>query len=340
MPMSMTQPFIDNSGEKDYQTKIQQIATTLSNWQGPIVLISHVDPDGDAVGSSLALKRALAALGKETKLPLVPPRFLEFLVQENELSPELKVLPDNCLLVVLDAADEARAVGAPLSSAAFTINVDHHGTNTRFGDIACVQPSRAATAQMVKDIIDASRTTWTAEIATPCLTGIITDTGNFRFGNTSPDVLADASELIAKGVAYAELVDQLQIRHPDYFRMLGKVMSTIEFPLNGLVAMARITGEMRDEIGPSDDDSDDYVGLIRYAEGTQLAIFLKDRGDHTKVSVRSRGKVSAQAICLELGGGGHVAAAGATVQADLGETRRRALAAAKKELLRQGFKLD
>ncbi len=332
---------VDNSGETDYSAKIQAVADKLRAWEGPVVLIAHVDPDGDALGSTLALKRALDALGKETVLPLEAPRYLAFLAEEGELSAPLETLPERCLLAILDVADEDRAEGAPLEGAAFTLNLDHHGTNVRFGDLACVEPDRAATAHIVKDVIDAMGVPWSPAIATPCLTGILTDTGNLRYGNTAPATLQAAGDLIAKGVPYAELTDRLQWRHPDYFRMLGKVMSTAEFPLGGLVAMARLTQRMRDEIGPTDDDSDDYVGFIRYAEGAQLAIFLKERTDEagpkTKISVRAREGVSAQAVCLAFGGGGHVAAAGATVHADMEEARRQVLEVAKEELEARGF---
>ena len=334
-------PPVDNSGETNYAAKVQTIADKLRDWRGPVVLIAHVDPDGDALGSTLGLKRALDALGKRTMLPLEPPRFLAFLVEEGELAEPLETLPEGCLLAILDVAEENRAVGAPLTGAAFTINIDHHGTNPRFGDLACVEPDRAATAHIVKDVIDALGVTWTSDIATPCLTGILTDTGNLRFGNTTPETLQAAGALIAAGVPYAELTDRLQWRHPDYFKMLGKVMSTVEFPLGGLVAMARLTQKMRDEIGPTDDDSDDYVGFIRYAEGAQLAIFLKERSDEagpkTKISVRAKEGVSAQAVCLAFGGGGHVAAAGATLHVPIDEARAQVLVAAKKELKSKGF---
>ena len=334
-------PPVDNSGETNYAAKVQTIADKLRDWRGPVVLIAHVDPDGDALGSTLGLKRALDALGKRTVLPLEPPRFLAFLAQEGELAEPLETLPEGCLLAILDVAEENRAVGAPLTGAAFTINIDHHGTNPRFGDLACVEPDRAATAHIVKDVIDALGVTWTSDIATPCLTGILTDTGNLRFGNTTPETLQAAGALIAAGVPYAELTDRLQWRHPDYFKMLGKVMSTVEFPLGGLVAMARLTQQMRDEIGPTDDDSDDYVGFIRYAEGAQLAIFLKERSDEagpkTKISVRAKEGVSAQAVCLAFGGGGHVAAAGATLHVPIDEARAQVLAVAKEELKSKGF---
>lgn len=328
---------VNNAGEADYPGKVRQIAERLRGWQGPIVLVSHVDPDGDAFGSTLALKRALEQLGKRTILPIEPPRFLRFLAEPGEVSEPLSALPENCLLAVLDVADEPRAIGAPTTGAAYVINVDHHGTNGRFGDLWCVEPGKAATAQIVKDIIDALPLAWTPRLAIPCLAGIITDTGNFRYSNTTHEVLEAAGELIDSGIDYAALTDRLQWRHPSYFAMLGKVMQTVEFPLGGLVVMAHMTPEMEAEVGDSDDDSNDYVGLIRYAEGCKIAAFLKAREDHTKVSVRTRDGVSAQRICLALGGGGHVAAAGAKLAADLTQTRRRLLAACREELARHGL---
>ena len=328
---------VDNRGDSDYAGKISQIAEKLSNWRGPVVIVSHVDPDGDALGSSLALKRALEVLGNEqVLLPLEPPRFLDFLPTAGELSEPLEKLPEGTLLTVLDVADEARAEGSPLTGADFVINVDHHGTNSRFGDLALVEPDKAATALMVKEIVDAMGVNWTSSIATPCLTGILTDTGNFRYANTDTDALRAASELIAAGVDYPFLADRLQWRHRDYFRMLGKVMGTVEFPLEGKVVVAGVTEEMRSEVGDTQDDSDDYVGLIRYVEGTKVAVFLKERDGHTKISVRTRDGVSAQAICMELGGGGHVAAAGAKVEGPMDVAREKVLAAAKRELERRG----
>jgi phosphoesterase RecJ-like protein len=337
--------FVNNQGEADYQQKINLIAEKLFSWSGPVVLLSHVDPDGDALGSTLALKRALAALGKDTMLVLSAPKYLEFIAKPGELSPPIKRLPDNTLLAILDVAELNRSEGVPqevISNAAFSINLDHHGTNNRFGDLACVEPGKAATAQMVKDVVDAlekrlGQPLWNADIATPCLTGILTDTGNFRFGNTSPEVLRDASELLKHDVAYTDLTDKLQLRHPDYFKMLGKVMGTVEFLLGGLVAVCHLDKKMIAEVGETSDDSSDYVGLIRYAEGVQVAIFLRERDDFTKISVRAQKGVSAQAICMALGGGGHVAAAGAKVKGDIAEARRQILAATEAELKARGL---
>ncbi len=341
----ITQGFVNNQGEANYQEKINLIAEKLASWSGPVVLLSHVDPDGDALGSTLGLKRALDTLGKDATLVLTAPKYLEFITKPGELSPPVKLLPENCLLLILDVAELNRSEGVPLevmASAAFSINIDHHGTNNRFGDLACVEPAKAATAQMVKDVIDAlgkiqGKPLWTADIATPCLVGILTDTGNFRFGNTTPEVLRDASELLAHGVPYTDLTDRLQWRHPDYFKMLGKVMGTVEFPLHGLVAICHLDKQMIAEVGETADDSSDYVGQIRYAEGVQVAIFLRERDDFTKISVRAQKGVSAQAICMALGGGGHVAAAGAKVKGDVAEARKQILAATEAELKTRGF---
>ncbi|HEX7041046.1 MAG TPA: DHH family phosphoesterase [Trueperaceae bacterium] len=330
-------PLPDNAPDPAYREKLREAARVARSWSGPVVVLTHVDPDGDAVGSSLALGRALRTLGKDVTVATTPPRYLRFLADEGELVDEVPRLPQGALLFVLDVADRSRVAGGPAEGAAFTVNIDHHGTNDRFGDIAVVQPSKAATALLVKELIDELGVAWTPAIATPCLTGIITDTGNFRFANTNREVLEAAGELLDHGVEYVWLTDRLQWRHPDYFKTLGRVMETVEFDLGGRLVTARYTADMKPVSGAEEDDSDDFVGIIRYAEGVLVAALLKERGPDVKISVRTRDGVSAQAICVELGGGGHVAAAGATLPGvDLDEAERRLVAAARRELERQG----
>ncbi len=327
-------PQVDNRGVAEYRDVLDAMATRAAAWSGPIVVVGHVDPDGDALGSCLALARALRALGKDVTVPLEPPRYLQFLAEPGELSPAIASLPADCLLFVLDVSDKSRAEGAPLEGASAVFNIDHHGTNDRFGDLAVVEPAKAACALLVKEFIDALPLTWNAAMATPCLTGILTDTGNFRYGNTSREALTVAGELIDYGVDYVELTDRLQWRHPSYFKLLGKVMNTVRFDLGGELITARLAEQMRSDAGADVDDSDDFVGLIRYAEGTKVAALLKQRGDEVKVSVRSSGGASAQRICLELGGGGHLAAAGATVTGSLEQAHAALLAATERELSR------
>lgn len=315
------------------------IAERLSSWSGPIVLIAHADPDGDALGSTLALKRALDALGKRTLLPLEAPPYLDFLVEPGELSPALDALPAETMLVVLDVADPERAWGAPREGASATINIDHHGTNPGFGDLSWVDADRAATASMVQEVVDALPTSWTPAIATPCLTGILTDTGSFRYASTTPEVLRGAADLIAHGVDYPTLADRLQWRSRGYFRLLGEVMRTVEFPFDGHAVLAVLSEATRRASGDPDADSDDFVSLIRYAEGSSVAVLLKERDGAVKISARTRPPASARRICEELGGGGHVAAAGAKLEpASLPEARERVLQAIDRELQHSGLR--
>lgn len=318
---------IHNAPEPRYWEKIRTVADKLRELEGPIIVVSHVDPDGDAIGSSLGLARALKALDKKVTWIAEPPRFLRFLVREDEYSDPIEHIPEEATLVVLDAAEPNRVAGAPVEG--FVINIDHHGTNPRFGYLSVVDPSKAATAQIVKDLIDALGVAWTAEIATPVLTGLITDTGNFRFANTTPEVLHTAAELVGHGVQLAELTDRLQWRPVGYFKAMGAVLSTVEFHFGGLLVTAHMPPSVTVE------DSDDFVGLIRYAEGSQIAVFLRERKEGVKLSIRSRGGVSAQAVALKLGGGGHVPAAGATLRGlTLEEAYPKVLAAVEEELRR------
>ena len=325
-----------NQPEPRYWEKLRLVAETLKLVEGPIVVASHADPDGHAIGSSLGLARALRAMGKEVLWVAEPPRFLRFLVEESEYHEPLERLPEGATLVVLDSADVARVAGVPVEG--FVINLDHHGTNPRFGHLSVVDPTKAATAQIVKDLIDLLGVAWTPEVATPVLVGLITDTGNFRFANTTPEVLQTAAELVGYGVKLAEITDRLQWRPPQYFKLMGLVLSTVQFHFDGLLVTAHVTPEMAQEAGATEEDSDDFVGAIRYAEGSVVAILFKDRGDHVKLSIRSRGGVSAQNIATKLGGGGHVPAAGATLENETLEgAYPKVLAVVEEELRRAGY---
>ncbi len=326
----------NNAPEPRYHEKLRLIADTLKAVEGPIVIIAHEDPDGDALGSTLGLYRALKKLGKEAIWILEPPRFLKFLVKEEEHHPPLERLPENATLVVLDAGDRDRAVGAPVEG--FVINIDHHGSNSRFGQLHLVDPTRPAAAMMVKELIDRLGVPWDPEIATPVLTGIMTDTGFFKNANTTPEVFQTAAELVEYGVAYAELADRLSWRPPEYFKLTSLVLSTVGFHFGGLAVTAHVTRAMVEEAGAAEEDSDDFVGLLKTAEGSVVAVFLKEREEGVKVSIRSKNGVSAQRIALELGGGGHVPAAGATLPGlDLKAAYPKVLAAVEKELRRAGL---
>ncbi len=314
-----------------------------------MVILAHVDPDGDALGSCLGLQRALQAVGVQAQTYMKVPEYLEFLTAPGEVRPDLASWPEGALLVVLDVdnADVRRVAGAEGAGgvATFTgrvLNVDHHGTNVRRSDVGLVDPTQAATAGMVADIAEvllaSAGQAWTPEIATPLLTGLNTDTGSFRFASTTPAVLRQAAQLVERGAQLSWINDRLSQNPPRYFALLKEVLGSMAFSPDGLIVSARVDDAMLARAGAEWDDVESYVNTIRSARGTELACLFKDYGTHVKVSLRSRGRVSAQNIAVSLGGGGHVPAAGATVQGDFETVKAAFEASAQTELSRAGLR--
>lgn len=315
------------------------VAAALRAHTGPIVVVAHPDPDGDALGSVLTLGRALRRLGKTVScaMPTLP-RYLRFLAEEGELSEPMVELPEDALLAVVDT-DTARVDGAPVPIGGVgVVNVDHHGTNRGGAQLSWVDPSYATATMMVAEVVEALGLSWDAKLATPCMAGLMTDTGTFRYSNTDRRAFERAALLMDAGVDYGFLSDRLQWRHPAYFKMLGAVMNTVRYHFGGRAVLIDLTLAMRAAVGDDQDDSEDFVSLVRYAEGVQLAACLRERaGGVVKLSLRSRGGVSAQRVCVALGGGGHPSAAGATLHGTtMAEAEAALLAAIEAELALQG----
>lgn len=281
-----------NASEPHYAELTRAIADKLRRHPGPIVVLSHVDPDGDALGSCLGLVRALRSLGHDARMYMRVPRYLGYFLAEGEAQEALGAWPEGALLVVLDVDnnDTGRVAGADLAS--FTgqvINVDHHGTNKRRADLGLVDPTKAATALMVKDLIEALGVPWTPETATPVLLGINTDTGSFRFSNTTPEVLRAGADLVEHGAQLAWINEMLAQQPRAYFALLELVLGSMEFLMDGRVVTARVDEAMLHRTQSSWDDVESYVSTIRSAEGTELACLFKDYGERVKLSLRSRG---------------------------------------------------
>ena len=326
---------MNNASDPQYNDKLAQIALRLKSHTGSVIVAAHEDPDGDALGSVLGLTRALQSLGIHAVPIGTPPKYLEYLAQPGELTSSLAVLPEGALLVALDSAEVTRVVGVPMDQVGVPIiNIDHHGSNPRFGEIALVSPDKAATAIMVKDLIKALGVKLTAAIAAPLLTGVITDTGFFRNSNANGEVLRAAADLVEAGASMVTINEALGITTRNSFKLQSEVYATICYDLGGKVISAHVNEAMLERVGCTWEEVESLVSHLRSAEGTLLAVLYKDYGDKVKVSMRSKGGVSAQAIAVALGGGGHVPAAGATVQGDLIEAKRLLLQEAQLELTR------
>lgn len=326
-----------NDAAPTYARDVAAVAAKLRDHPGPIVVLSHENPDGDALGSVLGLTRALRALGKTVLAPLEVPRFLRFLPEPGEVSPPLNAWPQGALAAVLDVDnnDAVRVAGADLTTfEGEVVNVDHHGTNRRQAAALLVDPGRPATAMLVADVVDALGVPWSEAVATPLMLGLSTDTGSFRFDSVTPETFEVAARLRAHGARLGWLSDHLSQNSRSYFLLLREVLGTMEFMHGGRVVLARVDAAMLERAGASWEDVESYVGTLRSAEGSVLAVMVKDFGDRVKLSLRSRGNVSAQNVAVALGGGGHVPAAGATLTVPYAEVRTRLDAAVTTELAR------
>lgn len=323
---------VSNAG---YADDVRNVANMLNAHSGPLVLLSHENPDGDALGSVLGLARALRGQGRTVIAPMVVPRYLRFMTQPGELSEPLTEWPRGALAVVLDVDnnDPTRVAGADLTTfGGQVVNIDHHGTNQRKAAAGVVDPGIPATAMIVSDVLDALGTEWTEAVATPLMLGLNTDTGSFRFSSVTPEAFECAAHLLRQGARLAWLNEHLGQHPRTYYGLLREVLGTLEFLHGGRVVLARVDDAMLARTGASWEDVESYVGLLRSAEGTELAVMIKDFGEQVKLSIRSVSGVSAQNVAVALGGGGHVSAAGASVAGSYASVRQRLEAALAAEL--------
>ncbi|WP_104990386.1 bifunctional oligoribonuclease/PAP phosphatase NrnA [Deinococcus sp. NW-56] len=329
-----------NDRDFSYPQAVQTVAGLLRAHPGPTVVLSHENPDGDALGSVLGLTRALRALGREVIAVMDVPRYLRFLVREGEVVPTLAQWPQGALAAVLDVDnnDPARVAGADLGTfSGPVVNIDHHGTNRRQAAALLVDPSLPATTMMVADVVDALGAPWSEAIATPLMLGLNTDTGSFRYDSVTPRTFEAAARLLSHGARLGWINDNLGQHSRSYYLLLREVLSTMEFLHGGRVVLARVDDAMLERAGSTWEDVETYVNILRGAEGSVLAVMVKDFGDRIKLSLRSRGGVSAQNVAVALGGGGHVPAAGATLTQPYAQARERLDAAITAELERVGL---
>jgi phosphoesterase RecJ-like protein len=296
-------------------------------------IVSHVDPDGDAVGSGLGLAWILRGAGKEAVfLARGVPRTYEWLPGFDGVKTDaarLGFAPD--AVFVVDATAPARVVpfGALLETGIPVANIDHHPDNTRFGDVDWVDPSAAATALMVWEMARDLELPVGQEAATCLYVGLVTDTGRFTYGNTDVRALAVATALAERGA------DPHRIGRSVYEsnsvasqRLLGRVLSTLEILEDGQVAILHLTTAMLEETGARPEDADGFSTYARSIEGVKVGILFREAdGGSIKVSFRSNEGVSIDGVAGRFGGGGHPSAAGARVPGPMEAAKERVLRA-------------
>jgi phosphoesterase RecJ-like protein len=304
-----------------------------------ILAITHVQPDGDAIGSLMGFTHAMRGLGKHVTPACQddPNQRFDYLNGVRDVSRSGE--GDFDLIVALDASDLARLgnVFMPVQHANIPMVVfDHHITNTQFGAVNVVEPGLSSTAEVVLLLTRRMNIPLTADIAVALLTGVITDSLAFRTSNTTPDTLAAAMELMQAGAPLVEITRKaLTLRSFDSLKMLGMGLNAAQ--LDGRVAYALLTRKLRKEMGIREDRGDaGLVGtLITAQEADVAAVFVELPDGNIEIGFRSQPGFDVSQVALELGGGGHPAAAGCTLPGPMRDAVSRVLPRLK-QVVRRG----
>ncbi len=287
-----------------------------------LVIVSHVSPDGDTLGSSLALMHALHMLGKEVIMNVDDDvstvySFLPGISEYRRFAPDESIDAD--LLVIIDASSADRAGNAmDVVKSPAVLNIDHHKTNTRFADYLYLDSDAAATAEIIYSLLLEMGIKLTRDIATCIYEGIYTDTGSFKYSNTTSNTLKTASDLLNYGVNPSLISDNMELKSRSQVEMLRKVLETLTFLKDGKIAYIEIPPELYDH----NVETDTFISYPRYVEGVEIALLFKQVEENlTRVSFRSK-EIDVAKIALSFGGGGHKKASGCSIYAPLKEAEK------------------
>jgi phosphoesterase RecJ-like protein len=310
--------------------KFSEIGRILREHQR-FAVMSHVRPDGDALGSQLALALSLQQLGKEVRVwnedgMLEKYSFLPRaeLVTKPPSAPE-----DFDCAIALDTAIQNR-LGTALAAvhSKLWINIDHHLSNPGYGDVVYVDPDAPATAEIIFRLIKSQNLPFNRDIAENLYAAISTDTGSFQYSKTSARTFEIAAELIRAGLDVGRLNQQLYENYPRRrLELLRELLRTMRFEHGGRVASVSLSLKTAAELGVLPEDNEGLIDHLRAIRGVIVAVFFEELGDgKVRVSMRSKNEaVDVCAICQKFGGGGHALAAGARVRGTLAEVEEKVL---------------
>lgn len=281
-----------------------------------VLIATHVNPDGDAIGSSLALAETLEKLGKRVVVydrdPV--PYMFTFLPQAGKF---ISRVPDDeifDLLLLLDCSELSRTGDALSGFSGYRQMgcIDHHVTNDSFAQVNLIDAGASATAELVYEVISRMDPDFSREVAINLYTGIITDTGSFHYANSTPRSFAIAGEMVNRGVEPWMVAQQVYESEPaSRLQLLGSVLQTLRIAPGGKAACVTVTREMYEQTGTNAEHTDRFVNYPRSIAGVEVAFLLRQDAEKSyKLSFRSRGKVDVASLAQEFGGGGHKNAAG------------------------------
>jgi bifunctional oligoribonuclease and PAP phosphatase NrnA len=300
------------------------------------LVASHIDPDGDAVGSVFAMYWALKSLGREVSVYLkdgVPYRYA-FLPGPAVIT---GTIPEGIydVIFVVDCGNLSR-VGEGherLKQMGLLVNIDHHATSDAFGSINVIDEKASSTAEILSGVFEELGVSIDYNMAVNMYTAVFTDTGSLRYENSGPGAFSLCERMLRHGVKPADVARMVYENHPkERFTLLGLVLNTLRTYDDDRLALVHVTEEMLAVAGAKKEYTDGFVEYVRQIRGVEVAVLLRQiEKERYKISMRSKGAADVAALCSVFGGGGHRAAAGCRIAGDLQAVEEKLLQAFRTE---------
>ena len=322
---------------KSHPKIIDRIVETIREKQ-TFCIVGHVRPDGDCVGSQLGLALALRAEGKKVVVwneDSVPLKY-KFLDLDGLFQKPRPGQRFDCVIATDCASFERMgAVGASVSERDLLINIDHHESNTRYGDVNWVSPREPSSGELIFRLLKVARWPITKQIADCLFTAVSTDTGSFQYATTRPGTFHTGAELVTRGADLAKICNEVYQSYPvSRARLLKHVYSKFRLTDNDRIAYFWLKKADLARTGADSNDTEGLIDHIRAIEPVIVAcVFEEIEPELTRISLRSKSdQVNVSEICGQFGGGGHSAAAGARIPGTPLSTQRKVIAAVKKAI--------
>jgi phosphoesterase RecJ-like protein len=318
---------------------MDRIVKELQN-NNSFLIVSHINPDGDAIGSSLALAAGLTATGKKVTVFNNDsiPDIVRFLSGSSEIIHELSDSDQFDAAIVVDCGTP-KQLGEKFN--AFKgykklLNIDHHATNLNFADVVFLDPDASATGAMIYRILKSMQVEITREIALSIYTTIVVDTGSFHYGNSNPEAFRIAGEMVDIGVEPWVVAENLYESQPEgRIRLHSLALNTLSTHYKGKIGFIMVSNDMYKATGTTAEDTDGIVNYARSLKGVEVAMFIREISpDKYKASLRSKGRVDVTKIAERYDGGGHVNAAGCVLTGSLPEIKKNLLEATEEILFK------
>ena len=304
--------------------EVQQIVEVIRSRER-FVISSHARPDGDSIGSQMAMAYALRALGKEVLIvnaDPAPPPLQQFPgVDDIVIAKNVDGLFDAA--IIMECGDLART-GVEGLDRCPVINIDHHPDNMSYGAINWFDASAAACGEMVFDLVAALGVRLTANIATHIYVAILTDTGSFHYSNISPRTFEICRRALESGVDPVRVARNVyDSNNMGRLKLFGSVLSTMQLDGSGRIAIVYLDHEMARAAGGTYEDTEGLINLPLTVKEIQAVVFFKQiEGEQYRVSMRSKGDIDVSSVAKEFGGGGHKNAAGCTVSGGIDQLQK------------------